>query len=190
MLQQAAEKLDLCIKCRWNLPNGVDVTIVSGCSKRPSSKAAVSEEARRTFRYVEPLSDTRTPLADFFSILLEGSKKWLAHFVRERNRSVVENKKADVLRKTGALACEICAFDFAQRFGSLGESFCEVHHRLPLAEADAPVATRLEDLAIVCSNCHRMLHRTSPALSVEGLKTLLTERSNNALHATCEDARA
>jgi hypothetical protein len=35
------------------------------------SKAAVSEEARRTLRYVEPLSDTRTPLAGFFSILLE-----------------------------------------------------------------------------------------------------------------------
>ena len=38
--------------------------------KRPSSKAATSEEARRTLRYVEPLSDARTPLADFFSILL------------------------------------------------------------------------------------------------------------------------
>ncbi len=37
--------------------------------KRPSSKAAASEEARRTLRYVEPLSDARTPLADFFSIL-------------------------------------------------------------------------------------------------------------------------
>jgi hypothetical protein len=32
----------------------------------------VSEEARRTLRYVEPLSDTRTPLEDFFSILLGG----------------------------------------------------------------------------------------------------------------------
>ncbi len=41
-----------------------------GCSKRPFSKAAVSEEARRTLRYVEPLSDARTPLAGFFSILL------------------------------------------------------------------------------------------------------------------------
>jgi len=41
----------------------------AGCSKRPSSKAAVSEEARRTFRYVEPLSEARTKLADFFSIL-------------------------------------------------------------------------------------------------------------------------
>ena len=32
----------------------------------------MSEEARRTLRYVEPLSDARTPLADFFSILLDG----------------------------------------------------------------------------------------------------------------------
>jgi hypothetical protein len=38
--------------------------------KRPFSKAAASEEARRTLRYVEPLSDARTLLADFFSILL------------------------------------------------------------------------------------------------------------------------
>ena len=43
----------------------------AGCSKRPSSKAATSEEARRTLRYVELLSEARTPLADFFSILLE-----------------------------------------------------------------------------------------------------------------------
>src|SRR5436190_13173651 len=43
---------------------------LAGCSKRPSSKAAASEEARRTLRYVESLSDARTLLADFFSILL------------------------------------------------------------------------------------------------------------------------
>jgi len=44
--------------------------VSAGCSKRPFSKAAASEETRRTLRYVEPLSDARTPLADFFSILL------------------------------------------------------------------------------------------------------------------------
>jgi hypothetical protein len=38
--------------------------------KKTASKAAASEEARRTLRYVEPLSDARTPLADFFSVLL------------------------------------------------------------------------------------------------------------------------
>jgi hypothetical protein len=44
----------------------------SGCSKRLSGKAAASKEGRRTLRYVEPLSDARTPLADFFSSLLVG----------------------------------------------------------------------------------------------------------------------
>jgi len=46
------------------------------CSKRPSSKAAASEEARRTLRYVEPLRDARTPLEDFFSILLENPAQY------------------------------------------------------------------------------------------------------------------
>jgi hypothetical protein len=45
--------------------------IHAGCSKRLSGKAAASEEARRRLRYVEPLSDARTPLEDFFSILLD-----------------------------------------------------------------------------------------------------------------------
>jgi hypothetical protein len=48
----------------------MDAGIPSGYSKRLSSKAAASEGVRRTFRYVEPLSDVRTSLAAFFSILL------------------------------------------------------------------------------------------------------------------------
>ena len=38
--------------------------------KKSASEAAASEEARRTLRYVEPLSDARTKPADFFTILL------------------------------------------------------------------------------------------------------------------------
>ena len=41
--------------------------------KRPSSKTAASKEARRTLRYVKPMSAARTKLADFFSILLQES---------------------------------------------------------------------------------------------------------------------
>ena len=44
--------------------------ILAGCSERPSSKAAASAEARRTLRYVEPLSAARTMLADFINSLL------------------------------------------------------------------------------------------------------------------------
>ena len=55
--------------CRRDITIEDLVRVAAGCSKRPSSKAATSEEARRTLRYVEPLSDARTPLEDFFSIL-------------------------------------------------------------------------------------------------------------------------
>ena len=64
---------------------GQEENTFAGCSKRPdisptqpqrvktrrsAGKAAVSEEVRRTLRYVEPLSEARTKLVDFFSILL------------------------------------------------------------------------------------------------------------------------
>jgi hypothetical protein len=57
-----------------------------GCSKRPSSKAAASEEARRTLRYVEPLRDARTKLAGFFSILLEEPALLEEIFVNDGSR--------------------------------------------------------------------------------------------------------
>jgi hypothetical protein len=47
-------------------------TIPAGCSKRPSSKAAASEDPQAyPLGYVEGLNDARTLLADFFSILLD-----------------------------------------------------------------------------------------------------------------------
>ena len=43
----------------------------AGCSKRPSSKAAASEEPEAyPLGYVEDLNDARTMLVGFFSILL------------------------------------------------------------------------------------------------------------------------
>jgi hypothetical protein len=42
-----------------------------GCSKRLSRRSSASEAASFALRYVDPLSDARTPLVDFFSILLE-----------------------------------------------------------------------------------------------------------------------
>ena len=53
------------------------------CSQSPSSKAAATEEARRTLRYVEPLRDARTPLEDFFSILLAKTQQMLVSPNRE-----------------------------------------------------------------------------------------------------------
>jgi len=65
------------------------------------------------------------------------------------------------------------SFDFAAKYGDLGAGFLEAHHILPLA-AIGPAITRLADLAVVCSNCHRMLHRAKPWMTLAELRGRIT----------------
>jgi hypothetical protein len=104
----------------------------------------------------------------------EGRRKLVSHLIRERNRGLVERKKRLVLEAAGRLACEVCGFDFRERYSTLGDGFCEVHHRLPLSEAESQVQTRLEDLAIVCANCHRMIHRGGVIRELAVVRAALT----------------
>lgn len=96
-------------------------------------------------------------------------------FVRHRVReaSLRERKIASALAASpdARLRCEVpgCGFDFERVYGSLGHGFAEVHHLRPLFERDAPSVTRIEDLAVVCANCHRMIHRGGQSRSLSGL---------------------
>jgi 5-methylcytosine-specific restriction protein A len=89
----------------------------------------------------------------------EGRRRLVRHFIRERNRVLAQAKRAIANTKASGLACEVCGFDFGARYGVLGRGFCEVHHRVALGAAKRVRRTSLADLAIVCSNCHRMIHR-------------------------------
>jgi 5-methylcytosine-specific restriction protein A len=100
----------------------------------------------------------------------EGQILLRLHKFRERNAQMVRKKKAAVIRATGRLACEVCGFDFFEKYGALGEGFAECHHVQPLSVADSTTQTRMGDLAIVCSNCHRMLHRGEKWLGINELK--------------------
>jgi 5-methylcytosine-specific restriction protein A len=42
------------------------------------------------------------------------------HRIRERDRRIVERRKARALREHGALQCEACRFDFGTRYGERG----------------------------------------------------------------------
>jgi hypothetical protein len=95
------------------------------------------------------------------------------HLLRERNQALVKKKKRAVLSSTGALACEVCTLDFLQRYGELGRGFAECHHLTSLTLLNKPSETKLEDLAIVCANCHRMLHRGKQWKTISQLKNIL-----------------
>lgn len=105
--------------------------------------------------------------------ILEGQVLYRLHKVRERNTKVVQQKKRSVLEKTGKLECEVCEFDFQKKYGELGLGYIECHHIIPLSQFQVSKKTKLEDLALVCSNCHRMLHKSISTLGIAELKAIL-----------------
>lgn len=94
------------------------------------------------------------------------------HFARERDRSLRAKKIKQHRDKHGSLACAICGFDFAAAYGDHGDGYIECHHVIPL-HASGEVETRLDDLILICANCHRMVHRTNPWLTPEQLRALV-----------------
>ncbi|WP_423190649.1 HNH endonuclease [Aquimarina brevivitae] len=58
----------------------------------------------------------------------------------------------------------------------MGKGFIECHHKKPLSELEGESLISINDLALVCANCHRMLHREIDTLSIEKLKKLIKDR--------------
>ena len=98
------------------------------------------------------------------------------HTAKERSASASRKKKQQVLRQKGRLQCEACGFDFADFYGKSGQGFAECHHILPIGELKKEVRIKLNDLSIVCANCHRILHGVRPWLSINDLRGILRGR--------------
>lgn len=112
------------------------------------------------------------------STAVEGQVLTRVHKTRERDQKLVRKKKDAVLARTGKLACEACGFDFRVHYGSRGQGFAECHHLVPLCDLKPRKKTRIADLAILCANCHRMIHRKKPWLSLDNLNAILSTTSS------------
>ena len=81
---------------------------------------------------------------------------------RRRERRLREAKLAGALAKSpdGRLKCEVprCDFEFASKYGEAGRGYIQVHHLKPIGARLSAEATSLDDLALVCPNCHAMIH--------------------------------
>ncbi len=107
----------------------------------------------------------------------EGKELTKLHMRKERNPKVVLKKKKKVLQENGNLKCEVCNFDFVKFYGHLGYGFAECHHTIPVSELTDGHKTKLSDLVIVCANCHRMLHKARPLISVSDLRAIIKKVS-------------
>ena len=100
----------------------------------------------------------------------EGDKKH--HFVNyyERSRELVSRA-----RRIHGSKCMVCGFDFEAVYGNRGRGFIEVHHLRPVSSFGEQEKVDPEtDMVVVCSNCHRMIHRKKDdVLSPKNLKELM-----------------
>lgn len=118
----------------------------------------------------EQLAEDEIVIEDEESAFPEGKEKFRQHRHLERDGKIVQKAKAQRLAIDGKLECEVCRLDFAHRYGERGRGFIEAHHKVPVSQLDGKKRTKVADLSLVCSNCHRMLHRGQPLLSIEQLR--------------------
>jgi predicted HNH restriction endonuclease len=85
--------------------------------------------------------------------VIEGGLRLVTHMIKERNHDIVKIKK-ELAIKNNSLICEVCTFSFPKTYNN---DFIECHHLVPIGTPGVR-ETRLQDLGLVCANCHRMLH--------------------------------
>ena len=103
----------------------------------------------------------------------EGKQILKKHLIRERNSEVIKLAKERFIQQHGRLFCEVCEFDFYDHYGDIGKDYIEGHHTKPVSELAENEETKVDEIALVCANCHRMLHRKRPWLTINQLKDLL-----------------
>lgn len=111
------------------------------------------------YRSIEDRSSEEESEIDFEDVgdiesRTEGGKKVVISVRTERNTKF----RAEAINIHG-LVCKVCGFDFQKVYGILGKGFVEVHHVIPLSDGKKRETNPKTDLTVVCSNCHRMIHR-------------------------------
>lgn len=94
----------------------------------------------------------------------EGKKKVVVTSVYERSDKL-RKKAIEHYTHNGRIKCKVCCFDFEDFYGNHGSGFIEIHHQKPVfmfenEDLEQKIDNALENVMPVCSNCHRMIHRT------------------------------
>lgn len=127
---------------------------------------AIARGGTIEFDNITPTDSDSTTLID---LTLEEQRRYRYHRIIERNQRLSNEAK-----RVHGYICEVCGFNFEQIYGPLGKNYIEAHHKIPLHRLSTSDRFRLsakDDFAVVCSNCHSMLHRPgTPATFDEFLK--------------------
>ena len=119
-----------------------------------------------------PLDVTSLEETEAHELFSEGNVKSIYVNIYERN----SDARKKCIKHYGC-SCAICNFNFQDFYGPLGEDFIHVHHLIPLSEIKKEyVVDPIKDLIPLCANCHAVIHRRRPALSLDILKKHLSAK--------------
>jgi HNH endonuclease len=85
--------------------------------------------------------------------------------------------RAEAIRIHGT-QCQACGFSFEEFYGLHGKDYIEVHHLRPLSSYKGEILVSAStDMAVLCSNCHRMVHRRKAhILTMDELRHIIDSR--------------
>jgi 5-methylcytosine-specific restriction protein A len=140
--------------------NALDEKVMAQFRAEPDVMHATAEAIRNSAAGGEPADFPREVGYESESEI-EGRYLLRWHAYRERNPALRRRKIDSALAHGGSLICEACDFDFARTYGERGQGYIECHHVEPLhVGGEGP--RNIRDLALLCSNCHRMIHIKPP----------------------------
>lgn len=132
-----------------------------------------NNEFKRISEYWNEVSPSNQIHESYEYSVYEGNPKLRKHIIRERNKTLRNIAISNFLKKNGSIFCEICGFNFEKTYGELGKDYIEVHHFEPLSKRKENKKSQVSDLKLLCSNCHRIVHRGDPIENYQSLKTIL-----------------
>jgi 5-methylcytosine-specific restriction protein A len=96
----------------------------------------------------------------------EGAEQRLTQTTKERNPTL----RKDAITKYGT-RCMVCGFSFDEVYGKdIARGYIEVHHEKMLSDSTGECEMSLDEVKVVCSNCHRIIHRRKDMLDWKSLK--------------------
>ncbi|BAO55782.1 MrcB family domain-containing protein [Nonlabens marinus] len=176
----------MCWLCGWVQLAGIEKHYQAGniiakyysADNLPSSKH-LGADVLQFLEFYENLTYSDSSFSDHFNNEAFETKQIRLHWRIERNSSL--SKK---VKKLKGYKCEACEMKFVDKYGEIGKQFIEAHHLKPISELGiGKFKVDLEnDFAVLCSNCHSMIHKLADPSDLNELKKILTSVNSNGLN--------
>ncbi len=143
---------------------------------RTDLQNAVRAYRALTFRGgIEGDVEPQAELEDEFNIPVQATvietRKYAFHRKIKRSRTAAKQAK-----KFHGARCQACDLNFEERYGEIGKGFIEAHHLRPIATLEEGIAVTYDvaaDFAVLCANCHRMIHRMDAPSNLAQFRTMV-----------------